>query len=79
VAINGLDYLDYRNLGVLTYDELTVRAREFIDKLATVLRVPLTMLGTGPSIREIIHGKITRCRIESPQLISPQSVNYRNF
>jgi adenylosuccinate synthase len=71
VAINGLDYLNWRNRGTSDYAELTFRAREFIERLAAALRVPVTMLGTGPSIREIIPAKITNSRVESPLPISP--------
>jgi adenylosuccinate synthase len=59
VAINGVDYLDYRNQGISKYAELTFRAREFIDQLATAVRVPVTMLGIGPSIQEIITAETT--------------------
>jgi adenylosuccinate synthase len=74
VAINGLDYLDCRNRGTLDYAELTFRAREFVDRLAAAFGVPVCMLGTGPSVREIIHTKITSSRIENRPTISPQSV-----
>ena len=75
VAINGLDYLDCRNRGSSDYTELTFPAREFVDRLATALRVPVTMLGTGPSIREIIRTEKTPPRIESSLPIPPQPVS----
>jgi adenylosuccinate synthase len=54
VAINGLDYLNYANHRTLQYEKLTLRARAFVDKLETELSTPVTMLGTGSSIRDII-------------------------
>jgi adenylosuccinate synthase len=66
VAINGLDYLDCRNRGITDYAKVTFIAREFVDRLATALHVPVAILGTGPSIQEIIHVDSSRPELESP-------------
>jgi adenylosuccinate synthase len=79
IAVNGIDYLDYRNLGTSNYGQLTFRAREFIGRLATALRIPVTMLGTGPSIREIIYNEPTTSRIENHALITPQTTSPPSF
>jgi adenylosuccinate synthase len=75
IAINGLDYLDFRNRGTSDYADLTFPAREFVDRLATAIRVPVTMLGTGPSIQEIIPAETTTSQNETsaPRLPQPTS------
>lgn len=54
VAINGLDYLDYRNRGIIGWHKVTPGARDFVEKLESSLNVPVKFLGTGPSLKEII-------------------------
>lgn len=50
IAINGLDYLDYRNRGVRRWEDLTPSAREFVLRLERRLGAPATRLGTGPEL-----------------------------
>jgi len=59
LAINGLDYLDADNRKARTWDELTNRARSFVDKLNRETRVSCDFLGTGPSLAEIIPHQIS--------------------
>lgn len=54
VAINGTDYLDFANLHVRDWNNLTDKARRFIAKLETQLRTPVQFVGTGPSLSEVL-------------------------
>jgi adenylosuccinate synthase len=54
LALNGLDYLDYRNLGTDRYDQLSVGARCFIEELERKVNVPIDFLGVGPSLEQTI-------------------------
>jgi adenylosuccinate synthase len=55
VAINGLDYIEYSNRGIIVYDSMTLQVRDFLQRLETALRVPITMFGTGPSVQEVTY------------------------
>ena len=47
LAIMGLDRLDYANTGVKTLDQLSFKAREFVDKIEDQTKVPVEFIGTG--------------------------------
>lgn len=65
LAINGLDYLNAQNRGVLQVGELTSEARHFVAHLETYTGVPCTFLGTGPSLREVIGEELSESRPNS--------------
>jgi adenylosuccinate synthase len=55
LAVNGLDYLDYQNSSVDDYEELSSRARTFTEELEWRTRTPVSFLGVGPSLGEMIQ------------------------
>jgi len=59
LAINGLDYLEASNREARAWNELTIKARMFVDRLQRETQVICSFLGTGPSLAEIIpHGSL---------------------
>jgi adenylosuccinate synthase len=54
IAINGLDYLNASNRGVSHWDELTREASAFVAQLEDMTHISCSLLGTGPSLTEII-------------------------
>jgi len=54
VAITKLDVLFPECAGKTSYDNLSQKAKEFIKKIESELGVPVTILGTGPAMHEII-------------------------
>ena len=55
LAINGLDYLDFKNAKCATLDQLSSRARDFVDALEHSLAVPVPYMGTGPSLTNLVQ------------------------
>jgi adenylosuccinate synthase len=54
IALNGVDYLDYRNKGIMNFEGLTEEARNFIYFIEGQLGVRVNYVGTGPTNEEII-------------------------
>jgi adenylosuccinate synthase len=54
LAINGLDYLNAKNMGVHQMSELTPGAVEFVRRLEVSTGVSCGFLGTGPSLGDIV-------------------------
>jgi adenylosuccinate synthase len=54
IALNGLDYIDYRNRGVGNISDLTSPARKFVDRIQKETGIRVTFWGTGPTNEEII-------------------------
>jgi len=54
LAINGLDYLDASNRGARTWNQLTTKAKTFVDRLNLEIGATCSFLGTGPSLNGII-------------------------
>jgi adenylosuccinate synthase len=52
IAVNGLDYLDYDNRNVLSFERLTFSAREFLSRIERELDTPVGFWGTGPRIED---------------------------
>jgi len=52
IALNGLDYIDFRNRGVTSSDNLTKSACSFLRKIEDHLGTPVTIWGTGPRIKD---------------------------
>ncbi len=53
LAINGLDYLNYKNHDLTNWDLLSMEAREFVISLETTLGPPVSFCGTGPSLNQM--------------------------
>jgi adenylosuccinate synthase len=60
LAINGLDYLNFANRGLTDSDSLSSEASDLVARLEANLSTPVTFLGTGPSIREMIAREATK-------------------
>ena len=54
IALTKLDILFPECKGVKSYDELPAKAKEFIEKIESELKVPVTLIGTGPDALETI-------------------------
>jgi adenylosuccinate synthase len=60
LALHGLDYIDHSNLDAKRVDDLTERARKFIDEVAARTGVPVSFAGTGPLVHQLLdlrHGR----------------------
>jgi adenylosuccinate synthase len=55
LAINGLDYLAYSNLGCTQAESLSAKASAFVAELDAELSTPTAYLGVGPSLDQVIH------------------------
>ena len=54
LAVMGLDYLDFENYNVRSFDQLTDKAVDFLSMLRRELRTKITLVGTGPTDNNII-------------------------
>ncbi len=54
IAINGLDYLNVLNRGAQRWDDLTIDAKGFVERLYKISQIPCSFLGTGPCLDEIV-------------------------
>lgn len=54
IALNGVDYLDYRNKSLRDFDSLTEKARMFIQWIEHEIDTRIDFVGTGPANEEII-------------------------
>jgi len=55
LVIHGLDYIDYRNLGVDRYPELTASAKEFLAMVQNATGVPIRYAFTGKDNSAVIN------------------------
>jgi len=53
-ALTKIDVLFPECKGVKSYEELSQKAREFIEKVETEIKLPVTLIGTGPDALEIV-------------------------
>lgn len=53
-AITKIDVLFQECKGVKSYDELSQEAKKFVEKIEKEIRVPVTLIGTGPGAWEIV-------------------------
>lgn len=54
VAITCMDYIDKNCRGVKSYDKLSDKAKEFVEKVEKELSTPVTLISTGPELEDII-------------------------
>jgi len=54
VAITGIDRVDKECYGVTEWEKLTPKAKQFIEKVEDDVRVPVTLISTGPEVGQII-------------------------
>ena len=53
-AITKIDILFPECKGVKTYEELSQKAKKFIENVEKEIKVPVTLIGTGPGAWEIV-------------------------
>jgi len=58
-ALTKIDILFPECKGVTEYDKLSERAKKFIDKIEKELEIPVTLIGTGPDIYNIVDRRKT--------------------
>ncbi len=68
VALHGADYIDYANKGRRDYESLSKEVKRFIQSLEEEIKVPVTLIGTGPENNELID--LAR-RIQNAELFTP--------
>jgi len=54
VAITGIDKLDKDCYGVTEWEKLTPKAKQFVEQIEDDVRVPVTLISTGPELSQII-------------------------
>ncbi|MBI4344065.1 MAG: adenylosuccinate synthetase [Euryarchaeota archaeon] len=54
IALTCLDYVDPGCRGVSSYDKLSQKAKAFVEEIEARVRVPVTIISTGPSMEETI-------------------------
>ncbi|HVR47705.1 MAG TPA: adenylosuccinate synthetase [Candidatus Binatia bacterium] len=62
IAINCIDHLTFADHGVKTFNRLSQKSRDFVSELERRLRVPVRLIGTGPSLADTFE------RISDPGL-----------
>jgi len=56
IAVNGLDYLDFRNKGITSFELLTEPVRMFLKRLEDTVGSTVGIWGTGPRLEECFSG-----------------------
>jgi adenylosuccinate synthase len=54
IAVNGLDYLEYRNFGIGHSAQLSTVAKQFICEVEQRLGMGIEFLGVGPAVNQIL-------------------------
>jgi adenylosuccinate synthase len=54
IAVHGIDYINWKDRGVRDLDSLSHESKEWLMKLQTYLRVPITMAFTGPHQDDVV-------------------------
>ena len=54
IALHGVDYLDYANRDMASFEDLTTSTQEWVFELERETGVAVNFVGTGPTIDEII-------------------------
>ena len=63
IALMGVDYLDYKNKGATSFNQLTERTKEFIFWLKRQIETQIGLIGTGPTDSELID-RFGECEYE---------------
>jgi adenylosuccinate synthase len=64
IAMNFVNYINYRDYGVTDYNLLSQETKHFIKKVEDESGVPVTMIGTGPKHSEIVD--LRQYKVELP-------------
>ena len=62
IALHGADYIDFENKSVRSYGNLTLSARAFVEEIENRVKVPVNLIGTGPTNEEIIDRRSAQVR-----------------
>ena len=54
IALTKIDILFPETKGVKNYEELRIEARAFVQRVEEELDIPVTLIGTGPGVEELI-------------------------
>jgi adenylosuccinate synthase len=54
LAVTKLDVLFPESRGVDKYEDLNSDAKKFLEKIEKEVKLPVTLVGTGPDVKEII-------------------------
>ncbi|MEE8168340.1 MAG: adenylosuccinate synthetase [Candidatus Hydrothermarchaeales archaeon] len=54
IALTCLDYVDKSCRGSTSYDDLSIKARRFVEDIEDKLSLPVTLISTGPELNETI-------------------------
>jgi adenylosuccinate synthase len=60
IAVNGLDYLEYKNKGVHDAGSLTQNGVSFLDRVQTTCGVPVWLYGTSPDVIAVLPASVKR-------------------
>ena len=53
-ALTKIDVIFPECKGVKSYEDLSQKARDFIEKIEREIKLPVTLIGTGPDALEIV-------------------------
>jgi adenylosuccinate synthase len=53
-AVTKIDVLFPECKGMMSYNELTQGAKAFIEKVEKAVKIPVTLIGTGPGALEMV-------------------------
>lgn len=59
IALTKLDILFPESRGLTNYDSLPKNAKDFIQKIEDNLKIPISIIGTGPAIYDVIDRRAT--------------------
>lgn len=54
IALNFANYIDWSVTGVSQYSDLTTKVREFINMVEGIAGIPVSIVGTGPRLCDVI-------------------------
>ena len=59
-AVTKVDVMFPECKGVQSYDALSAAAQDFVSKIETEIRLPVTLIGTGPGTLELVDRREDR-------------------
>ncbi|MCS7121317.1 MAG: adenylosuccinate synthetase [Archaeoglobaceae archaeon] len=61
IALTGMDKLDKECFGVREWDKLTYKAKKFVEQVEDDVKVPVTLISTGPDLKQIVDLRREKC------------------
>jgi adenylosuccinate synthase len=59
IALNGVDYLNYKNRSCSNWNQLTRHAQDFITGLEAEMKIPVGIIGIGPGLGDVFSRPCT--------------------